>query len=107
MPGASREDDTRILAALRAEANETMIDALAQLTQIFSEACDVCSSAIAKFDVINAAGEKWNVSVMKKGKGNFVVRTEDRLAMTQFKNTANGNIEKIKYINEIRPKLRG
>lgn len=97
-PGASCEDDTRIHAALRTEAQLLNSDALAQLKQIFTEASDVCASALARMTEIDAAGKKWDSVVMKKQNIDKISRDEDRLTLAQVKSAAEAQLNRFKLI---------
>ena len=61
-PGASRADDNRIHASLRTEAQLIKIDALAQLQQIFTEAADVCNTALNDMNMIDRKSTRLNSS---------------------------------------------
>ena len=77
---------------------QTYTDSLAQLKQIFTEAVDVCTSALDKMTEIDAAGKEWNSSVMRKQNAEPVTPLEYRLTLSQFKQAAIGQLEKYKYL---------
>ena len=98
-PGASRTDDNRIHASLRTEAQLIKIDALAQLQQIFTEAADVCNTALNDMNMIDAAGKRWDSVVMKQPV-EAIVDMADRVALSQFLNAANAQINRVLLLNK-------
>ena len=94
-PNASHADDARIHAALRSEAQFVEMDALAQIRQIFTEAADVCSAALDTMTEIEKAGKRWDSVVMKKERNALDQLYADRMALSQFLNTANAQINRL------------
>ena len=97
-PGATREQDIRISAALRMEAQQTKADALAQLRQIFTEAVDVANATLAKLTEIETTAKKWESIVMKRPGSAQISSASDRLTLAQFGNAANGQLQRFKLL---------
>ena len=98
-PAASLIVNTVIHNKLRNEAQRIKVDALAQLQQIFTEAADVCSAALNDLSMIDAAGKRWDSVVMKQPI-EAIVDMADRVALSQFLNAANAQINRVLLLNK-------
>ena len=100
-PGATREDDARIRAALQTEAQRVKIDALAQLRQIFTEAATVANTTLAKLSEIETIAKKWDSTVMKKSNSTEIVPVTERLTLSQFGSAANGQLQRFTLLKGV------
>lgn len=99
--GATQEDSARIHAALRTEAQRLKIDALAQLRQIFTEAVTVANTTLAKLSEIETTAKKWDTIVMKRATSTEIVPAGERLTLSQFGSTANGQLQRFTLLKGV------
>lgn len=98
-PAATVEDNSRILAALRAEYARIRSEGLARLKERFSATAADCDEILQQFAALDRLAETWGSIVMRQEKPGRVVQDETRLFITQMENTEKGQVERFKYIH--------
>lgn len=100
-PTASLDDDRRIRAVLSTEANLIRIDYLNQLKDLFTQAATLCEDTKKKLDEIDMISDSWNKTVMKKANAGRCYPDEVRMAIGQFANAINGQLQKFTFMKGV------
>jgi hypothetical protein len=101
LPEASEEDDHRIRAALMAEAEHIRIDQLTQLKDLLTKAAAICEDTKKQLDGIDAVSNRWGMIVMKNPNPRKCYSNDIRMALGQFANAINGQLQRFTYMKGV------
>lgn len=99
-PAASQDDDRRIRAALAAETRKVRSDFLDNITELFTEAIDLCDSTHGLLNEINGIASSWISTVMKSTE-TVLPANDATFAVATFANAVNAQLTRLKNMKEV------
>ena len=99
-PGATVEDDSRVMAALLTEHARIYGELLERVKKQLTEISDDCAGVLKQFAALDSLAETWGRVVMRKGNPDKAVSCNSRAVVTGLEGLANGQIERFKYMKK-------